>query len=278
MMHKGSFILIPVLFLVHATGFAIENSKKALAQSYEAKAVADYELIRLSAFETKDTWLIDGVKKPVIKTSMTKRNFIQFDNQSDTSSLNLVIPRIAFDVIAKNGVLMDKIVSLDEDTAGNKILWIEPKSSLTISFLNDLSNTPLQTLVSVTKNKKEVIAIFGPDQGKKFTLPLDTSISVPSTSDYSQLTFLSVVKKPANTLPINIMPDSKKMDLKPLHTYQFLPSERARKLSFSEPVYVGKRNNMAGGSDYWSQDLTVFPGDGFQFTTVNKNTVRILHD
>jgi FtsP/CotA-like multicopper oxidase with cupredoxin domain len=56
-------------------------------------------------------WLLNGQQRPVIKTSMTKRNYLQIINQSTLTPLNLVIPKITFDVIAKNGVLLSNIVS-----------------------------------------------------------------------------------------------------------------------------------------------------------------------
>nr|UGK56151.1 hypothetical protein [Escherichia coli] len=64
--------------------------------------------------------------------------------------------------------LYQKFISLDEDASGKRILWLELGSSMTISFVNDLSSTPLQALVSVTKQKKRGYChFFGPDQGKK---------------------------------------------------------------------------------------------------------------
>ncbi|MCV5283783.1 hypothetical protein OFC15_32985, partial [Escherichia coli] len=78
--------------------------------------------------------------------------------------------KLEYNIIAKNKILLNEKIALSEGTSGKSIIWVEPKSSITISFINDLANTPLQAIVSITRNNKDVIAIFGPDQGKGFTL------------------------------------------------------------------------------------------------------------
>ncbi|TRP51460.1 hypothetical protein DNP87_23600, partial [Salmonella enterica subsp. enterica serovar Panama] len=91
-------------------------------------------------------------------------------------------------------------------------------SSMTISFVNDLSSTPLQALVSVTKQKKEVIAIFGPDQGKKFTLPLPSD-SQQSSIDYVPSPEIALrINAPKKLQPAIAIPEDASASLLPSHT------------------------------------------------------------
>ncbi|HBA4347472.1 TPA: hypothetical protein J5G66_003833, partial [Escherichia coli] len=195
-MLKLELIILPLLAFLGPSNITNASTKTPIPSSQlsDAKTGVNYEFITIAANYVNGMWLVDGRQRPVIKTSMTKRNYLQIENDSASTPLNLVIPKIEFSIIAKNGVFISKFISLDEDASGKRILWLEPGSSMTISFVNDLSSTPLQALVSVTKQKKEVIAIFGPDQGKKFTLPL------PSDSQQSSIDY---VPSPEIALRIN---------------------------------------------------------------------------
>lgn len=243
-MQKLKLIILPVLAFVWPSINATASTKTPMPTSQQsvAKSEANYEFISISAKYVDGMWLVNGQQRPVIKTSMTKRNYLQIANQSTLTPLNLVIPKIAFDVIAKNGVLLSNIVSLDEDAAGKKILWLEPGSSLTISFVNDLSSTPLQAIVSVSKLNKSVIAIFGPDQGKKFTLP-QTSKSQDFSKEYDPspevALRLNVPKKIHSSVTI---PDVATASLPSSHTYEIIATDKLRSFMFSEFVWVGKRN------------------------------------
>ncbi|WP_250206409.1 hypothetical protein [Escherichia coli] len=123
-------------------------------------------LLLLLQISVNGMWFVDGRQRPVIKTSMTKRNYLQIENDSASTPLNLVIPKIEFSIIAKNGVFISKFISLDEDASGKRILWLG-----TPWFQHDNSHSSMIYPVPVTgvsvrnKAEKEVIAIFGPNQG-----------------------------------------------------------------------------------------------------------------
>ncbi|EAN4326902.1 hypothetical protein EG703_04640 [Salmonella enterica] len=279
-MQKFKLLVLPVLAFIGPTIMAVAYAKTTIPTSQQSvsKSEVNYEFLTIAAKYVDGVWLVDGQKRPVIKTSMTKRNYLQIENQSALTPLNLVIPKIAFDVIAKNGVFLSKVVSLDEDASGKKILWLEPDSSLTISFVNDLSSTPLQAIVSVTKLKNDVIAIFGPDRGRKFTLPL------PENSQQSSKEFipspevalrLSVPKKRQTDTTIS---DDVIAFLSPLHTYEIKATEKIRSLKFSEFVWVDKRNDFLVGSEYFTKKLTVYPGESFEISTTRNTTMRAKHD
>lgn len=279
-MQKLKLIILPVLAFVWPSINATASTKTPMPTSQQsvAKSEANYEFISISAKYVYGMWLVNGQQRPVIKTSMTKRNYLQIANQSTLTPLNLVIPKIAFDVIAKNGVLLSNIVSLDEDAAGKKILWLEPGSSLTISFVNDLSSTPLQAIVSVSKLNKSVIAIFGPDQGKKFTLP-QTSKSQDFSKEYDPspevALRLNVPKKIHSSVTI---PDVATASLPSSHTYEIIATDKLRSFMFSEFVWVGKRNSFLVGSNYFSKNLTVYPGEEFDISTIQKTIMRASND
>ncbi|ENR9964172.1 hypothetical protein ACEXTD_003162 [Salmonella enterica] len=279
-MHEFKLTVLPLLAFMGPTVMAGVSAKTTMPTSQQsvANSEVNYEFITIATNYVNGVWLVDGKQRPVIKTSMTKRNYLQIENQSALDPLNLVIPKIAFDVIAKNGVFLPEIVSLDEDTAGKRILWLEPHSSLTISFVNDLSNTPLQAIVSVTKLKKDVIAIFGPDQGKKFTL------SLPSNPQQSSKEFapppevalrLTVPKELHTAVTI---PENASASFLPSQTYEIKATDKIRTFKFSEFVWVGKRKNFLVGSNYFSKKLTVYPGESFDISTLKKTTMRTNND
>jgi len=280
MILKLKLLMLPVLAILGPSFIANALTVTSVSTDQEtiAKNKADYELISISAKFINGNWLVDGQQKPVIKTSMTKRNYLTIENQSAITPLNLVIPKIAFEIISKNGVLLQKIISLDEGAAGKEVLWLEPKSSMTISFVNDLSSTPLQALVSVSNRRKEVIAIFGPDQGKKFTLPLISNTSQSSKQDYPSPDIALTHTVPKTLQPGITIPDGTKAFLKDFHAYKIKATENLRSFTFSEFVFVGRRNSFIGGSDYFAKELMVYPGESFDIITTQKTTMRAQHD
>lgn len=275
-MHKLKLILLPVLVFM-GTSIIVNASTKVSMPTFQqsvGKSNARYEYISIAANYVNGRWLVDGQQRPVIKTSMTKRNYLQIENQSAFTSLNLVIPKIAFDVIAKNGVLLSKIVSLDEEAAGKNILWLEPGSSLILSFVNDLSSTPLQAIVSVRKLNKDVIAIFGPAQDKKFTLP-PSSNTQQASKEYAPAPEVALnLTVPKKLRPAAKISDYSNATLLPSHIYEIKAAEKIRSFKFSEFVWVGKRNNLVLDSNYFSNKLTVYPGETFSISTLKKTTMR----
>lgn len=279
MMQKFKWIVLPVLAFMGPSniGTASANTLPPTSQQSDAKTGVNYEFITIAANYVNGMWLVDGLQRPVIKTNMTKRNYLQIKNESVSSPLNLVIPKMQFDVIAKNGVVLTKIISLNEDASGKQILWLEPGSSLTISFVNDLSSTPLQAIVAVTKQKKEVIAIFGPDQGKKFTLPIPSNTQQSSTDDVPSPIALRI-NAPKKLQPGKTIPENASASLLPSHTYKVRGTEKLRALKFSAFVWVEKRNSFIGGSDYFAKELKVYPGENFYISTIQKTVMRADND
>ncbi|EKS6472161.1 TPA: hypothetical protein LR346_004956, partial [Enterobacter hormaechei] len=169
-------------------------------------------------------------------------------------------------------------IALSEGTSGKSIVWVEPKSSLTISFINDLANTPLQAIVSITRNNKDIIAIFGPDQGKGFTLPGNTSNDQVSVPDYSDLNIkkLNIPQSVGN--PVTINPKEKNYLLVGQGKYEILSLPKYQHLVFSEPVYIEKRKNILGGYGYWTKETILYPGESLSFITSAKNNLRKRDD
>ncbi|HCH6700913.1 hypothetical protein [Enterobacter hormaechei] len=163
-----------LLLHLHAAA-APHQEKEHRKDAFSSAAQKSDSLISAKAELINGRWFINGKYRPVLKTSMTKTNFLEIMNVSNKESLFIVIPKLEYNIIAKNKILLNEKIALSEGTSGKSIVWVEPKSSLTISFINDLANTPLQAIVSITRNNKDIIAIFGPDQGKGFTLPGNTS-------------------------------------------------------------------------------------------------------
>ncbi|WP_432338856.1 hypothetical protein AAIO74_24230 (plasmid) [Escherichia coli] len=279
-MLKLELIILPLLAFLGPSNITNASTKTPIPSSQlsDAKTGVNYEFITIAANYVNGMWLVDGRQRPVIKTSMTKRNYLQIENDSASTPLNLVIPKIEFSIIAKNGVFISKFISLDEDASGKRILWLEPGSSMTISFVNDLSSTPLQALVSVTKQKKEVIAIFGPDQGKKFTLPLPSD-SQQSSIDYVPSPEIALrINAPKKLQPAIAIPEDASASLLPSHTYKIRAAEKVRTFKFSSFVWVGKRNNLLGGSDYFTKELKIYPRENFDISTIQKTTMRTEND
>lgn len=269
-MKTFSSILFVGLSIFHAAPAAATELKSS--SQVQTKQAISFNLIRLDADYENGKWNIDNVYRPVIKTSLTKRNYFLISNVSSTEPLNLVIPKIQFSVIAKNNVLFPKAITLEEESSGKEVLWIEPNSSLMISFTNDLANTPLQAFVAVTKSTKDVIGIFGPDQGSKFTLPSNNEVK-PEVSYENLGLVLRATPKISNT-PTPVKPGLTKIVLKPLTTYEIINSKNNRIIQLSDDVYVGVRNRFIGGSNYWAKKLTLRPGEKFTITTLKDTILR----
>lgn len=279
-MQKFKLIVLPLLTFLGSTVIATASTKTLAptSQQTDAKTGVSYEFIKITANYIDGMWLVDGLQRPVIKTSMTRRNYLEIKNGSASSPLNLVIPKIEFDIIAKNGVFLTKIISLDEDASGKRILWLEPGSSLTISFFNDLSSTPLQAIVAVTKQKKEVIAIFGPDQGKKFTLPIPSDTQQISNDEVLSPDIAVRLNAPKKLNPGMTILETPSASLLRSHTYKIMGTENLRTLKFSAFIWVEKRNSFLGGYDYFAKELKVYPGENFYISTIQKTVMRVGND
>ncbi|EPP7463986.1 hypothetical protein ACUU91_004952, partial [Escherichia coli] len=66
--------------------------------------------------------------------------------------------------------------------------------------------------------------------------------------------------------------------LLPSHTYKIRAAEKVRTFKFSSFVWVGKRNNLLGGSDYFTKELKIYPGENFDISTIQKTTMRTEND
>nr|UGK56152.1 hypothetical protein [Escherichia coli] len=51
------------------------------SQLSDAKTGVNYEFITIAANYVNGMWLVDGRQRPVIKTSMTKRNYLQIEKR-----------------------------------------------------------------------------------------------------------------------------------------------------------------------------------------------------
>ncbi|WP_426727501.1 hypothetical protein [Enterobacter cloacae complex sp. 288G10] len=75
-MQKLKLIILPVLAFVWPSINATASTKTPMPTSQQsvAKSEANYEFISISAKYVDGMWLVNGQQRPVIKTSMTKRN------------------------------------------------------------------------------------------------------------------------------------------------------------------------------------------------------------
>lgn len=228
-------------------------------------------ILSLKATEENGEWLINMNKMPIVKTSLTSENILTIKNASTVSSLNLVIPALSYSAIAKNGFLFNPPLEVSEEDSGSKVLWLEPLSSITIAFRNDLADTPLQAIVAVTNSSKKVLAIFGPDQGGKFKL--SETVSQHFRTDYSRYGFINKnVVLPTNpriqdltTLTGNVMNGGRIFSARTISKNQHI--------QFSDPVYVLNQNSAIGGSKFWTKDLYLYSGEKLDFLTTGKTTV-----
>ncbi len=278
-MLKLELIILPLLAFLGPSNITNASTKTPIPSSQlsDAKTGVNYEFITIAANYVNGMWLVDGRQRPVIKTSMTKRNYLQIENDSASTPLNLVIPKIEFSIIAKNGVFISKFISLDEDASGKRILWLEPGSSMTISFVNDLSSTPLQALVSVTKQKKRLLPFLAQIRVKNSPCPY-RQIHNNRQSTMSPLQKSHYVSMPPKLQPAIAIPEDASASLLPSHTYKIRAAEKVRTFKFSSFVWVGKRNNLLGGSDYFTKELKIYPGENFDISTIQKTTMRTEND
>lgn len=275
---KWKIISISTLLLHLHAAAAPHQEKEQRKDAFSSAAQKSDSLISAKAELINGRWFINGKYRPVLKTSMTKTNFLEIMNVSNKESLFMVIPKLEYNIIAKNKILLNEKIALSEGTSGKSIIWVEPKSSITISFINDLANTPLQAIVSITRNNKDVIAIFGPDQGKGFTLPGKTSndqVSVPDDSDLN-IKKLNIPQSVGNSVTIN--PKEKNYLLVGQVKYKILSLPKYQHLEFFEPVYIEKRKDILGGYRYWTKETILYPGESLSFITSAKNNLRKRDD
>lgn len=270
MNHKSYFLLSAILLMVQST---TSNAHDQSVIPGADSPPSDTKMVKLNAMFSNGFWAINGKQKPVFKTNPSSRNYMQIHNDSVSHSLNLVIPKLEYSVIAKNSVLLEKPISLTDETSGKTILWIEPKSSLTLTFLNDLANTPLQAMVSVEKKSKDVIAIFGPDQGSKFSLP--TPVKDTPETNYKDLGLISIKRPKASNPPALLTISNSESKLKSSYKYRIDVGDTGRHMRFSEPVFVVNRNTFIGGSDYWTKEIMVSPKESFSLWTSKETVLRM---
>lgn len=275
---KLKVISISTLLLHLHAAAALHEKKEYSSDALSLAAQKNDSLLSAKAEFINGRWFINDKYRPVLKTSMTKPNFLEITNVSNKESLFIVIPKLEYNIIAKNQILLREKKTLNEDTSGKSIVWIEPRSSLTISFLNDLANTPLQAIVSVTRNNKDVIAIFGPDQGKGFSLPEKTSKGQESVPDYSDLKIKKIKIPSSLGKPVIISSTVKNQLLSGQVKYKISALQNYQHLEFSEPVYIEKRKNILGGYDYWTKEVLLYPGESISFITSAKNNLRKRDD
>ncbi|EEV7041581.1 hypothetical protein BCD01_000897 [Escherichia coli] len=266
-----------LLWQLHAAA-APHQEKEHRSDAFSSATQKSDSLITAKAELINGKWFINGKYRPVLKTSMTKTNFLEIMNVANKESLFIVIPKLEYKIIAKNKIILNEKIALSEDTSGKRIVWIEPKSSITLSFINDLANTPLQAIVSITRNKKDVIAIFGPDQGKGFTLPGKTSDEQKSVPDYSDLNLNKFIIPQSVGNPVIINPKEKNYHLSGQVKYEILSLPKYQHLEFSEPVYIEKRTDILGGYGYWTKETILYPGESLSFVTSAKNNLRKRDD
>ena len=206
-------------------------------------------------FELKDDlWLVNGKRRPVLETELSGVNYMTLTNSSGNASLNLVIPKFEYSVLAKNDTAFAKPYVVNEEDSGNTLLWIEPKSRLVISFTNDLAQSPMQGIVAVFRSKPEVAAIFGPRASLGFSLlPTEKAVTVPLSElglkTYSQPSAL-------NTHATELILKAGKETLRAGHSYRIQNQNQAFKLEFSEVIFISSRNKFIGGSGYWSKSFS----------------------
>ena len=220
-------------------------------------------------FDIKDgLWNVNDKRRPVIETSVSDTNYFTLSNTSQTTSLNLVIPKIEYAVLAKNGIALTTPILVSEEDSNKSVLWLEPSSDLTISFNNDLVNTPLQAIVSVYKKKLDAVAIFGPKGSTSFSLSRSVNTTKASNKELGLKT-LSLPpenKKHSKVLHIGSVTEN----LSAGWRYHIKNEQKAFKLVFTENVFVKRRNEFIGGSEYWTHQLILFPGESIDFITPSK--------
>lgn len=264
--HSMPLLLLSVLFSCAKVANAGGNQSSMISKSSNSP-----NMMIISANESNGVWLFDGRNLPILKTSMTNENIITIANSSNSKSLNLVIPSFEFTVIAKNNFLFRQPIKVDEANSGKKLLWVEPMSTLSIAFRNDLGDTPLQAIVSVTKNTKKVLAIFGPDQGGKFKLSSSAEPGVKTVySDFGFIEQNDLAAKDSN------VEDFDRIKSRGLSGNQLVVVKSGlvgRHIKLSKPVFVPHKNDEIGGSKFWTNNLFLSPNEELQFIPALRTTV-----
>ncbi|EAM1625474.1 hypothetical protein ET288_21060, partial [Salmonella enterica] len=130
---KWKIISISTLLLHLHAAAAPHQEKEQRKDAFSSAAQKSDSLISAKAELINGRWFINGKYRPVLKTSMTKTNFLEIMNVSNKESLFMVIPKLEYNIIAKNKILLNEKIALSEGTSGKSIIWVEPKSSITIS-------------------------------------------------------------------------------------------------------------------------------------------------
>ncbi|MCP5743538.1 hypothetical protein NL353_27500, partial [Klebsiella pneumoniae] len=76
--------MLPLLAFLGPSNITNASTKTPIPSSQlsDAKTGVNYEFITIAANYVNGMWLVDGRQRPVIKTSMTKRNYLQIENDS----------------------------------------------------------------------------------------------------------------------------------------------------------------------------------------------------
>ena len=228
-------------------------------------------------FELKDDyWYVNGKRRPVLETSLSGMNYMTLKNSSENASLNVVIPKFEYSVLAKNDTAFAKPHEVNVEQSGKTLLWIEPKSQVLISFTNDLALSPMQGIVAIHHSKRDAVAIFGPRASSGFSLsPTDTFEAVPLTT-----LGLKTFSRPnvVNTISTELKLKPSNQKLRSGRRYFIKKHTQSYRLEFSERIYVLSRNHFIGGSGYWTKSFTFFPNEDMEFITPANQTVRISND
>lgn len=216
--------------------------------------------------------LVNGMKRPILITSASKRNYFEITNQSQTKSAYLVIPYIEYKVLAKNKISLGHPLTVSADEAGREVIWLEPNTSLTLSLINDYVETPIQAIVSINGKSKSVISLFGPDKSDKFSL---VSVSDEKNELTDSQLGIESLKIPVVTDDSKfITVTEKKRQLNSNQTYTIATKPKTYNVEFSEFVFIPKRNRFIGGTGYWTKNATVAKGEALKFVTMQKTKVR----
>ncbi|KAA1186425.1 hypothetical protein [Photorhabdus heterorhabditis] len=271
-------LLATLLTFVSYPILATSEPQKMLVATEQREPTSDTvpNIIDLSFSWGDGKWLVNQARRPVIRTHLDKINYVNLINISRHAVLTIVIPKIDFKVIAKNKTLLDNPVEISSDEAGKSLLWLEPLSSLTISFSNNLAETPLQAVVALTKNEPDALAIFGPKSLDSFSFSIpETDKALRSTEQLG----LNEKKPPVITKNIKTLKtDIQTARLSPSYTYHVISAGKVTHMEFSSEVYVTGRNTMVGGSGYWTREMVFYPGEKMEINVPHRMTLRMNDD
>lgn len=200
-------------------------------------------------------WLVNNTEKPAIKTINNRMNYITFFNDSKQVIANFVIPKLDFEVIAKNGVLLSTKCHISADDEHNTTLWIEPRSDLTVAFINDLSTTPLQAIISSSSKGNKLVAIFGPEKPKEFSLQIEVAAQMKINANLFHKTNDIITPNLKKTF------DGRTKMLHPNLTYIISKIHEPKEFRFSKPVFIAKRNSKCAGNHYWAKSIVAYPNE-----------------